>query len=607
MYEFIRSYQLDIMLLLCGACALSAFQLALTRFLSENRKRILIGVELIAFFLLWFDRLAYIYASNPSQMGFVMVRVSNFFVFFLTPGFVGIFNIYLSDWLTNEGEMTSLPKRLTFVKYVSLMGMLLAVISAFFDLYYYFDETNQYHRGQWFMLAYMIPILCPILQYTVIHQYKKRFSKLIFLSMVLYIYVPIACGIIQIFTYGISIVNMSMVLVSISLYFFNYLDINNTVERAHEIEIKHMQGEQARMKNLFAQTAMAFVSAVEKKDEFSKGNAVKVAKYARRIAQGSGKEADECDKIYYAALLHDVGLIGIPDSVIQLGSNPNKWDSKTMQEKPLIGNEILSRISEYPFLCETAHYSHERYNGTGYPEGLSGEEIPEMARIVAVADAYVTMTTKKSYREAKPIFLAREAIVKGSGEAFDPKYAEIMLRILDEDSSAKIQNEAEQLEAELSNRQYRETVSAGIPVVTDVTRVTFEYSPIEGENTFSAPSIVVFDSYDKRVHDNERAVEAFKYIEYAEIWFDGHSIQTAARKIEETVIHKTPEVELEYPAKYEIVMGRYADHLRLKMTSPWGQKEVIIALRDGAQAAFVALTGENCELKNITTEFTGEC
>jgi hypothetical protein len=195
----------------------------------------------MACFLLWFDRLAYIYAGDSGQTAFVMVRVSNFLVFFLTSAIVFGFNLYLIDLLTNEGKLSVPPKRLIFVGAMSVAGMLLAVVAAFTDLYYYFDETNLYHRGPGFLIAYIIPVLGPIIQYTVIREYRKKFSKLIYISLVLYIFVPIVCGIIQIFAYGISIVNMSMVAVSVFLYIFMYLDLNNTVEHAHKIEIEHMQ------------------------------------------------------------------------------------------------------------------------------------------------------------------------------------------------------------------------------------------------------------------------------------------------------------------------------------------------------------------------------
>ncbi len=413
MFEFIRTYQLNIMLLLCGACGMMAILLLITRFLDTKRKWSLFLMEIVAFFLLWFDRLAYIYAGDPSHKGYIMVRVSNFLVFFLTSGVVFSFNMYLKNLFQDAKENKTAESLLNVATVMSFFGMFLSVVAAFSNLYYYFDENNLYHRGQGFLIAYVIPIVAPLIQYIAIRKYKKSVSKLIYTSLLLYIFVPIFCGLLQIFTYGISIVNMAMVAVSVSLYIFTYLDINETVEHAHNIEIQNMQGEQRRMKRLFDQTAKAFVSAVEKKDDFVKGNAMKVAEYARKITARCGLGEEQCEEAYYAALLHDVGLIGIPDAVIKNEDDPNKWDIEAFRQKPVIGKEILSNITEFPYLSLGAGYSHERYNGTGYPEGLKGEEIPEIARIIAVADAYVTMTTPKRYRDARPDFVAREAFVKG--------------------------------------------------------------------------------------------------------------------------------------------------------------------------------------------------
>lgn len=604
MFDFIRDHQLNMMLVLCGACGTMAFLLLLTRFLSKSRKWILALMEVVAFFLLWFDRMAYIYAGNPSFHGYVMVRVSNFLVFFLTSGIVFSFNLYVIDYLRNEGELNRTPYRLTFAGVVSALGMLMAIVSAFTDFYYYFDQMNLYHRGNGFLVAYIIPILCPLIQLTVILQHRKRISKLIFISLLLYILVPIVCGLLQIITYGISIVNMSMVVVSVSLYIFTYMDINNTVERAHEIELENMQDERFKMQRLFDQTASAFVSAVEKKDDFAIGNANMVADYAKRVAEAAGKTPEECEKVYYAALLHDVGMIGIPDAVIKDEEDPDKWDREMMHKKPEFGNEILSRISEYPYLAEGAHYSHERYNGTGYPAGLKGEEIPEIARIIAVADAFVTMTTKKRYREAKPDFVAREALVKGAGIEFDPTFAEIMIKIIDEDSSKRENDTTYEIESSLTSNQYRETVSCGIPVEMFELKVSFEFEPLPGANTeFSAPSVILFDSYDRRVHGNERSIEAYKYFEYGELWFDTHSITTGARRIKETL--RENETDAGVGNAYEIVMSRYEDHMKLVMTSPIYVKEVIVALPSVSKSAYLGLTAEAGSLLNITVEETG--
>ncbi|MBE5925177.1 MAG: HD domain-containing protein [Lachnospiraceae bacterium] len=603
MFELIRENQLNIMLLLCGACAAITLLLVITRFISNSRKNVLILMEVIAFFLLWFDRLAYIYSGVETKKGYNMVRVSNFAVFFLTSAIVCGFNMYLIDWLKHEGGMKETPGRLKFVAIVSTLGMLLSIVSAFTGLYYYFDSANRYHRGSGFLIAYIIPVVCPIVQYTVILQKRKLFSRIIYVSLNLYIFVPIVCGIVQIFAYGISIVNMSMVLVSIFLYIFTYIDINDEVERVHESEMDDMKQEQNNMRRLFDQTATAFVKAVERKDDFAKGHSERVATYARRIAEIYGKNEEECERVYYAALLHDVGIIGVPDNVIKNEANPDKWDYEVIRKKPEIGREILSDITEYPYLSQAAYYSHERYNGTGYPEGLSGKDIPEIARIVAVADAFATMTSKKRYRDAKPEFVARETFVKGAGEEFDPEFAKIMVKIIDADSDDKQNEELLSVPEELHCNEYRDAITPGIEIDREKVKITFDCEPSK-EAKYSAPSIILFESFDKRVHNNAKTIAAYYYLEYAEAWFDNNVIDTAARKIEVT---KSEEKEDSNNSHYEIVAARYEDHLRLRMTSPTHMKEMIVALPSGSKGAYIGLTGEHCDITNINVEQTGEC
>ncbi len=602
MFEFIRTYQLDIMLLLCGACAVMCLLLCITRFLSKSRRQVLIMMEVIAFSLLWFDRLAYIYAGDPSSKGYIMVRVSNFFVFFLTSGIVVGFNIYLSDWLMHEGGMTSPPVRLKIVQIMAIGGLIMAVISAMTGLYYYFDANNLYHRGSGFLIAYIIPVVCPIIQYTVIRQNKSLFGKLIYLSMTLYIFVPIACGILQIFTYGISITNMSMVLVSISLYVFTHLDINDTVEHAHKLEMEELHEEQKSMKKLFGQTSTAFVTAVEKRDAFSQGHAAKVAMYAREIAKMCGKSEEDCDMVYYAALLHDVGMIAVSDEVIKSDTDPMENNSDILHELPVVGQEILSNIKEYPYLSQGAYYSHERYDGSGYPEGLKGDAIPEIARMIAVADEYVDMSTAKRYRNPIPDFLARETFIKEAGGKFDPVFAKCMVKIMDLGEGIKNENDTDVMESELSCGLYRDNISYGTALEKNYVRIEFNCTEDkDAPEEFSAPSIILFDSYDRHVHSDTKSIEEFSYYEYGEVWFDDHDVSTFARDIQERELEDSENLT---DSHYEILAGRYRDHLKLVMRSPEHSKEVIMALPGDSKAVYIGLTGEHCRLCDITVTDT---
>ena len=201
MYGFIRANQLDIMLALCAVCIMMAVMLLITRFIPTRRKWIIIGMELVATFLLFFDRQAYIYSGDVSRTAYIMVRVSNFMVFFLTACVVFNFNAYLIDILNEYAKIKKIPARLLIVGIASVAEMILVVVSQFTGLYYTFDENNVYHRGPGFLLCYLIPVVGPLVQYTVCFEYRKKFSRFINIALFLYIFVPIAAGIIQIYAF----------------------------------------------------------------------------------------------------------------------------------------------------------------------------------------------------------------------------------------------------------------------------------------------------------------------------------------------------------------------------------------------------------------------
>ena len=604
MYDFIRNNQLDIMLALSSACMVFALMLVVTRFLNRIRKTILLFMELIATFLLFFDRMAYIYSGDVSHKGFVMVRMANFMVFFLTSAIILGFNLYLIDLITVEGRSDKIPVRLKVVTTGAVLGMALVVISQFTGFIYYIDDLNVYHRGPGFLTAYLIPVVCPIIQYTVIRRLKRVVSSLVYISLVFYIFVPIIVGVIQIFTYGISIVNMSMVLVSISLYIFTYLDINETVIKAHRIEMEGLEEEKKSIKRLFDQTANAFVAAMEKRDTYSDGHSARVAALAKRIAQRAGKNEEECDEVYYAGLLHDVGMMGIPDYLLNKTDGLTPEEEKLIKNKPLIGEDILSNIREYPYLKDGALYLHERYDGTGYPDGIKGKEIPELSRIINIADAYDTMAVGKKNREPEPYQTVREEFITGSGNQFDPAYTEIMINIMDEELGLGKDEEPAPVESELECAEYRSAISQGIPVTGEVTVIRFRVKDSAKERSVhSAPSIILFDSYDRRVHDNPKAILAYHYQEYGEVWFDGNFVSTDARKMETAVVPQNSHGE---EGVYEIIAGRVDDHVSVKMTAPDAAVSVVMALEDKSKASYIGITGENCSIYGLTVEKTGD-
>jgi putative two-component system response regulator len=173
--------------------------------------------------------------------------------------------------------------------------------------------------------------------------------------------------------------------------------------------------------------------AIDAKDNYTNGHSGRVARYTREIARRFGYSQKRQDEIYMMGLLHDVGKIGVPDAVINKPAKLTEEEYAQIKTHPVMGDRILKNIRERPKLAVGARWHHERYDGTGYPDGLSGDIIPEEARIIAVADAYDAMTSRRSYRGILPQDIVRNEIKNGKGKQFDPAFADIMLTMIEED------------------------------------------------------------------------------------------------------------------------------------------------------------------------------
>ncbi|MCR5451683.1 MAG: HD domain-containing protein [Lachnospiraceae bacterium] len=156
------------------------------------------------------------------------------------------------------------------------------------------------------------------------------------------------------------------------------------------------------------------------------------------MAKRYGYDEDQQNEIYMIGILHDVGKIGVPDEVINKPAKLTDEEFEMIKQHPVRGGKILSHIKNMPKLATGAKWHHERYDGRGYPDHLAGEEIPEEARIIAVADAYDAMTSNRSYRRGMTQDVVRGEIEKGKGTQFDPTFADIMLKMIDEDKEYKM-------------------------------------------------------------------------------------------------------------------------------------------------------------------------
>ncbi|MBQ9413120.1 MAG: HD-GYP domain-containing protein [Oscillospiraceae bacterium] len=178
---------------------------------------------------------------------------------------------------------------------------------------------------------------------------------------------------------------------------------------------------------------MALAQAVDAKDRYTSGHSARVAKYSREIAKRLGKTAKEQEDIYTMGLLHDIGKIGVPESIINKNGRLTEEEFAKIKTHPVVGNEILKHVTEIPGLATGARWHHERYDGAGYPDGLRGGDIPEEARIIAVADTYDAMTSNRAYSGIREQQTVRAEIERCKGGQFDPAIADVMLSMIDDD------------------------------------------------------------------------------------------------------------------------------------------------------------------------------
>ena len=195
--------------------------------------------------------------------------------------------------------------------------------------------------------------------------------------------------------------------------------------------------------------ATALVTALDARDHYTAGHSAAVAIYARDIAIQAGLSQSERDKAHLCGLLHDIGKIGVPVGVLEKRGSLTTGEWSAVQSHAEVGASILDRIEAYEEIATAVRHHHERYDGEGYPNGIAGEEIPLLSRIVAVADAYSAMTSERPYRIALSAQEARDRIERESGEQFDPIVVRALTAVLDDASETYASSTEKNFELEI--------------------------------------------------------------------------------------------------------------------------------------------------------------
>ena len=209
--------------------------------------------------------------------------------------------------------------------------------------------------------------------------------------------------------------------------------IYDEIQRKNEEYTKQLQKQNEDIRKMTMQTIMTIANTIDAKDEYTRGHSRRVAEYAYAIAKELGLPPKETDDIHSIGLLHDIGKIGIPDAVLNKPGKLTNEEYQLMKSHTVVGARILKDIGLIDGLDVGAKYHHERYDGKGYPEGISGESIPLLARIIAVADAYDAMSSNRIYRRHLSEERIQHELENGCGTQWDARCTEALLKLIHED------------------------------------------------------------------------------------------------------------------------------------------------------------------------------
>lgn len=203
---------------------------------------------------------------------------------------------------------------------------------------------------------------------------------------------------------------------------------------AISVEIKKLINDLERKlkqeKELTEKIVKSLVRGIEIRDSYTRGHSERVAFFSKRIAQTMGLSSKEVEAIYIAGLLHDIGKIGIPDSILLKPGRLSKEEYEIIKLHPILSYELLKHVDVLKNSLPGIKYHHERWDGTGYPEGLKGKKIPLQARILAVADSFDAMTSDRIYRKGISKLEALKELKKLAGKHYDPEIVENALHVL---------------------------------------------------------------------------------------------------------------------------------------------------------------------------------
>ena len=330
-------------------------------------------------------------ASSLASLCFVMIMLSPLPI------------LFYADSIQNG-------KHRKLYKYIGYIALLNFVVSSILYLTKVKDYIETLPVAQCILICVFIMVFIHLYQY--IHSTSKSRSDYFLLFGLFLVLICVAIE-------GISVYFVSMVsglFTGIGMIILLLANIVRTIHKIHVVEQtrhqKELEIEKKENKKITLQMMQSLSTTIEAKDEYTRGHSRRVAQYAALVAKSLGWTDQEIENIKSCAYLHDIGKIGIPDQILNKPGQLTEDEFSLIKQHPIIGQDILKDITIIPHLGEVTRSHHEHYDGTGYPDGLKGNEIPIQARIIALCDSYDAMNSKRIYRNALSFKQIKEEIEK---------------------------------------------------------------------------------------------------------------------------------------------------------------------------------------------------
>ena len=218
----------------------------------------------------------------------------------------------------------------------------------------------------------------------------------------------------------------------IGFFIILFIIIMIAIVMSMKSKVEKARKQRKEIQKVFNKMIQAFAKIIDKKDEYTSGHSFRVANYSKKLALRIGYSKEMAQKVYNVALLHDIGKILIPNDILHKKENLTDEEYAIVKKHAEYGSEILKEIDLIPEISYGAGYHHERFDGKGYPEGLKDKEIPEIAQIISVADAFDAMYSTRSYRKKMKLKEALKEIENGAGTQFNPRFAKAFIELVND-------------------------------------------------------------------------------------------------------------------------------------------------------------------------------